>query len=105
MGGGGGKAGRGGASGRARRGAQGRRGAKRRCTHHDAQTAAAPIRRMTSIGFHSVPSRVHTYALRSWAVVMMRFVVGAHTTSVTSASCSLSSPTFSHAPSAVLGVL
>jgi hypothetical protein len=59
---------------------------------------------MTSIGFHSVPSSVHTYALRSWAVVMMRFVVGAHTTSVTSASCSLSSATFSHAPSAVFGV-
>ena len=63
MGGGGGRAGRD-ERARAARGA-GRRGAKRRCTHHDAQTAAAPIRRMTSIGFHSVPSRVHTYALRS----------------------------------------
>ena len=103
MGGGGGRAGRDERARAARGRAEGERG--RRCTHHDAQTAAAPIRRMTSIGFHSVPSRVHTYALRSWAVVMMRFVVGAHTTSVTSASCSLSSPTFSQAPSAVLGVL
>ena len=75
------------------------------CGDHSALVAAAVMRRITSIGFHSVPSSVHTYAFRSCEVVTMRLVLGAHAMSVISASCSLRVAVFSHGPSGPVGFL
>ena len=55
---------------------------------HLTNVAARLIRRITSVGCHSLPTRFHTYAFRSCEQVTKRFEFGAQSMPVTSFSCS-----------------